>query len=321
MIGTIAGHLHVPWGITFLPDGSALVTERDTGRVLHLTGHGRRWNVHLAGHLAETSVPGGESGLLGITVSPGFSHDHRVFLYVSTPTDNRVVRSTYSHGRLGPAHPVLTGIPRGVHHDGGGLAFGSDGYLYVSTGESGVPSLAPSLHSLGGKVLRVTQSGRPAPGDPFGRSPIWSYGHRNVEGLAVDPHGRLWASEFGDRGFDELNLIHRGGNYGWPYVQGKNGFPKYVDPRAQWPTEEASPSGLAYDAGSFWLGALKGERLWQVPVHGTHTGPPKPWFIGRFGRMRSVVRAPDGNLWVTTSNRDGRGSPAPDDDRILLIRP
>ena len=320
MLGTVARGLAVPWGVAFLPDGSALVTERDTGRVLHLTGSGTHWTVRRVGTVAEHSVAGGESGLLGIAVSPSYARNHRVFLYVSTASDNRVVRATLADGRLGTPRPILTGIPLGVHHDGGRLAFGPDGDLYVSTGESGVADLAQDRSSLGGKILRITEDGAPAPGNPWG-TPVWSYGHRNIQGLVVDAAGRLWASEFGDREYDELNLIRKGRNYGWPDVQGRSDDGRFQDPAVQWPTEEASPSGLALAGGSFWLAALRGERLWRVPVHGTKVGTPKAYFIGRYGRMRTVVRTPDGNLWVTTSNRDGRGAPSADDDRILLVRP
>lgn len=320
MLGTIASGLSVPWGIAFLPDGSALVTERDTGRVLHLTGSGTAWRSTTVGIVPEHSTTGGEGGLLGIAVSPAYARNHRVFLYVSTTRDNRVVTARLVAGRLGATHPILTGIPTGVHHDGGRLAFGPDGYLYVSTGESGVPSLAQDKTSLGGKILRITESGSAAPGNPW-HSPVWSYGHRNVQGLVFDAAGRLWASEFGDREFDELNRIRKGRDYGWPDVQGRSSDPRFTNPAVEWPTEQASPSGLALAAGSFWLAALRGERLWRVPVHGASVGKPRAYFIGTYGRMRTVTRAPDGYLWVTTSNRDGRGDPAKSDDRILLVRP
>lgn len=324
VLGTIARDLAVPWGIAFLPDGSALVTERDTGRVLHLTGSGTRWRAEQVGSVAEDSIAGGEGGLLGVAVSPSYDTDHRVFFYASTADDNRIVRATYDEGRLSATTPVLTGIPRGVIHDGGRLAFGPGGYLYASTGETGTGHLAQDRTSLAGKILRMTPAGRPAPGNPEvdgHPSLVWSYGHRNVQGLVFDAAGRLWASEFGDREYDELNLIRKGHDYGWPYVQGRSSNPRFTDPEVEWPTESASPSGLALADGSFWLGALRGERLWRVPVHGTKVGTPQAYFIGRYGRMRTVVRAPDGNLWVTTSNRDGRGDPATHDDRILLVRP
>jgi glucose/arabinose dehydrogenase len=316
VVGVVARHLAVPWGVAFLPDRSALVTERDTGRVLHLADGA----VSEVGHLALDGDTA-EGGLLGIAVSPTFSRDHRVFLYETTARDNRVLRATYAGGRLSSPMPILTGIPRGLIHDGGRLAFGPDRMLYVSTGETGDGELAQDPSSLGGKILRVTQDGRPAPGNPRAGSPVFTIGHRNVQGLAFDPHGRLWASEFGDSTWDELNLVRRGTNYGWPAVEGRGHDPAYRNPVLVWRTSEASPSGLAFDAGHLWMGSLRGERLWRITVHGTEVSDPEDFFVGRFGRMRTVVTAPDGNLWVTTSNRDGRGTPAPADDRILEIRP
>lgn len=334
VLGIIASGLAVPWGIAFLPDGSALVTERDSGWVLHVTrGYGPSSGVvpggapsitpryKVAGRINTTGTPGGEAGLLGVAVSPSYRTDHRVFFYTSTATDNRILRATYQHNRLTDETPILTGIPRGVIHDGGRLAFGPDGALYASTGETGQGELAQDPTSLAGKILRITQDGQLAPGNPNPSSPVWTLGHRNVQGLAFDAQGRLWASEFGAQTWDELNLIRPGDNYGWPVVEGRSTLSKYRNPVVVWHTDQASPSGLAYADGSLWLGALRGERLWQVPVHGTTVGTPRDWFIGKYGRMRTVVRAPDGNLWVTTSNRDGRGSPAAQDDRILLVRP
>jgi glucose/arabinose dehydrogenase len=316
VIGTIADHLEVPWGIAFLPDDSALVTERDSGRVLHVVGR----RVSEVGRISEAQAQG-EGGLLGVAVSPSYADDGRVFFYASTSEDNRVLRTTYRNGRLGRTEPILTGIPNAFNHDGGRMIFGPDGFLYVSTGEAGQPDLAQDRGSLGGKILRITQDGDPAPGNPDRSSPIWTWGHRNVQGLAFDEAGNLWASEFGQDTFDELNLIKKGRNYGWPTVEGRGDEPGLTDPQVTWSTDDASPSGLAFLDGRLWLGALRGERLWRVDVTGERASREKPFFVGRYGRLRSVVPAPDGNLWVTTSNRDGRGDPSPDDDRILLVRP
>ena len=315
VIGTVAKGLEVPWGIAFLPDKTALVTERDSGRVYRI-GNGK---VTRVGEVQEARA-NGEGGLLGVAVSPSYDTDHRVFFYASAQDDNRVLRTTFRDGRLGAMTPIVTGIPLGGNHDGGRMIFGPDGMLYVSTGESGQPDLAQDKSSLGGKILRVTQDGDPAPGNPFPGSRIWSYGHRNVQGLAFVGK-QLWASEFGQDTWDELNRIEPGKNYGWPAQEGKGGEPKYVDPQVQWRTDDASPSGLAYLDGRLWLGALHGARLWRIEVNGTKAGADKAFFIGKYGRMRTVVAAPDGNLWVTTSNRDGRGTPAAGDDRILLVRP
>lgn len=316
VIGTVARNLEVPWGIAFLPDDTALVTERDSGRVFQV-GSGK---VRQVGTVEEARA-NGEAGLLGVAVSPTYATDKRVFLYATADDDNRVLRTTFEGGRLGEPTPVLTGIPKAGNHDGGRMVFGPDQMLYVSTGEAGQPALAQDRDSLGGKILRITQDGRPAPGNPVADSPVWTWGHRNVQGLAFDDEGHLWASEFGQDTHDELNLIEKGRNYGWPQVEGKGGGSGLTDPQVQWDTDDASPSGLAFVDGRLWLGALKGERLWRVDVDGDRASNEKGFFVGAYGRVRSVVPAPDGNLWVTTSNRDGRGDPAQDDDRILLVRP
>ncbi|MFL6023759.1 MAG: PQQ-dependent sugar dehydrogenase [Marmoricola sp.] len=317
VIGTVARGLAVPWGLGFLPDGSALVTERDSGRVLHIVGR----DVSVVGRVGATSSAGAESGLLGLAVSPTYTKDQRIFVYASTPTDNRVLRLRYAGGRLSTPTPVLTGIPQGFRHDGGRLAFGPDGFLYVSTGETGREDLAQDRASRAGKILRITQDGKPAPGNPDPASPVWTLGHRNVQGLAFDSAGHLWASEFGDHAWDELNLIEEGRNYGWPRVEGRGGGSRYRDPQVIWRTSQASPSGLAFADGHLWLASLRGQRLWRVDVTGRHASHPAAFFVGTYGRMRTVALAPDGNLWVTTSNRDGRGDPRTGDDRILLVSP
>jgi glucose/arabinose dehydrogenase len=307
--------LRVPWGLAFLPDGSALVTERETARLLRVTAAGTATVVG--------TVPGvrpvGESGLLGIAISPTFDQDGYVYLYLTTAADNRVVRVHYEGERIAPPEPIITGIPKGPIHNGGRLAFGPDRLLYVTTGETGDPPLAQDRGSLGGKILRVRPDGSPAPGNPFG-SRVFTYGHRNVEGIAWDASGRMYATEFGQNRLDEINRIERGRNYGWPEVEGTGGGDKYTDPLLTWTTAEASPSGLAYARGSLWAGALGGERLWQVPLgRDGSVSRPIAHFEGTYGRLRAVVAAPDGSLWVTTSDRDGRGRVHPGDDKILVI--
>nr|WP_246290248.1 PQQ-dependent sugar dehydrogenase [Nocardioides marinus] len=318
LVGTIATGLEVPWGIAFLPDGDAIVTERDSTRVLLLRGPEHEV-VEVA--TVDAAAPAGEGGLLGVAVSPSYDDDGLVYLYLTTPTDNRVVRGVLEGERLGELESVLTGIPNGFIHDGGQLVFGPDGYLYVSTGEAGDPPRAADPDDLGGKVLRITPDGDPAPGNPDPDSPVWTLGHRNIQGLAF-VGTKLWASEFGQDRFDELNLITAGREYGWPAVEGEGGKKQgYVDPQVTWATDDASPSGLAYADGRLWLGALKGQRLWRVEVKSKKARKPRAFFVGDHGRLRSVVAAPDGTLWVTTSNRDGRGSPVDGDDKILQIRP
>ena len=316
-----------PWGLAFLPDGAALVSERDTARIRF---------VPRGGGSARTlgTVPGvrhgGEGGLLGLAVGPGFAASRWVYAYYTTGQGNVVARIPVrgtggpTHWRLGPPEMLVHGITSASRHNGGRIAVGPDGMLYVSTGDAGRPDLAPRPGSLNGKILRVTLSGRPAPGNPRPGSPVYTRGHRNVEGLAWDAAGRLWASELGEHSFDELNRIRAGRDYGWPTVEGfahGRGHGAYVDPAVVWRTDEASPSGLAYSAGSLWMAALHGERLWQVPVSrdGT-TGTPRDWFVGRWGRLRTVAAAPDGSLWLMTSSTDGRGDPLPGGDRIIRLR-
>jgi glucose/arabinose dehydrogenase len=310
---TVAANLEVPWAVAFLPGGDALVTERDSARLVRVTASGDKTTVG--------TVPGvepqGEGGLLGVAVSPSYSTDHLIYLYYTAASDNRVVRATYD-GRLGTPEPIVTGIPKGGIHNGGRLKFGPDKMLYITTGETGEGGLSQDKDSLAGKILRVTPDGKPASGNPFGNR-VWTYGHRNVQGLAWDDEGRLYATEFGQNRFDEINLIEKGHNYGWPEVEGDEDGDGFTRPLLTWTTDEASPSGLAYADGSLWAAALRGERLWQVPLDNGKAGKPVARFENDYGRLRAVVKAPDGSLWMTTSNRDGRGDPAPDDDRVLSV--
>jgi glucose/arabinose dehydrogenase len=243
-----------------------------------------------------------------------------LYAYLTAVSDNRVVAMSLEEGRLGAPRTLLTGIPKGAIHNGGRLAFGPDGFLYVTTGETGRSGLAQNGDSLGGKILRITTDGQPAPGNPFPGSPVWSLGHRNVQGIAWDASGRMWASEFGQNTWDELNVIRPGADYGWPTVEGQAGRDGFVDPVRQWATADASPSGIAIGPdGSVLMAALRGESLWKVPVgpDGT-TGEPQRLLEGRFGRLRDVLVGPDGNVWVVTSNT-ARGTPRDGDDRIVRL--
>ena len=319
---TITTGLRAPWGLAFLPDGRAVVGERDTGRILLVPAGGgeptevtRLPDVHHAG----------ESGLLGLAVSPEYESDGLIYAYYTTAADNRVVR--FRLDGADPAGPeveeVLTGLASARIHDGGRIAFGPDGNLYIGVGDAADPDLAQDPRSPNGKILRIRPDGRIPDDNPFPGSPVYSLGHRNVQGLAWDSAGRLWASEFGQNTFDELNLIRPGANYGWPEVEGSGDTRggRFTNPVLTWTTDEASPSGIAIRDDILYMAALRGERLWVMNLDGeTVSGQPRALFTGELGRLRTIELAPDGSLWVTTSNTDGRGDPRDGDDRIVLLR-
>ncbi|MGW1256727.1 PQQ-dependent sugar dehydrogenase [Streptomyces sp. NPDC002513] len=323
VVRTVAEHLKTPWGLAPLPGGGLLVSSRDEGTITRIDEKtGKKTELG--------TVPGvsaaGEGGLLGIALSPGYASDHLVYAYLTTDSDNRIVRMLYDARKpageqLGAPDTVFKGIPKGMIHNGGRIAFGPDGMLYAGTGESGDRGLAQDRTSLGGKILRMTPDGEPAPGNPFGNSAVYSLGHRNVQGLAWDGKQRLFASEFGQDTWDELNAIRPGDNGGWPDAEGKSADPRFHNPLAQWHTDVASPSGIAYAKGSLWMAGLRGQRLWRVPLNGTEaSAPPQAFLTDAYGRLRTVVAADGDRLWLTTSNTDGRGEPAKTDDRILELR-
>ncbi|MGW8729743.1 PQQ-dependent sugar dehydrogenase [Streptomyces sp. NPDC055808] len=319
---TVTDGLKSPWGIAALPEGALLVGSRDDGSVVRVdTATGEKTAVG--------SVPGvahqGEAGLLGLALSPSYASDHLLYAYFTTESDNRIARMIYDPTRpagqqLGAPDTILRSIPKGSVHNGGRIAFGPDRMLYAGTGETGEKGLAQDRKSLAGKILRMTPDGQPAYGNPEADSVVYSLGHRNVQGLAWDGENRLWAAEFGQDTWDELNLIEPGKNYGWPVVEGRAGKAGYVDPVAQWKTSEASPSGIAFQDGSVWLAALRGERLWRVPLDGTKAlAGPEAFLGGQYGRLRTVLAAGAGKLWLLTNNTDSRGTPKPGDDRVLEL--
>ncbi|GAA0726805.1 PQQ-dependent sugar dehydrogenase [Dactylosporangium roseum] len=337
-VTTQARHLDIPWGVTFLPDGGALVTERRTARILKV-GPGRQRDGELTVSVVATVTEANadtEGGLLGIAASPSYADDRTVFVYYSTTTDNRIAKLRLP----GRPRPIVTGIPSGGVHNGGRLAFGPDGYLYASTGDAARNENAQHLDSLGGKILRMTPDGGPAPGNPFPGSLVWSYGHRNPEGMAWDSRGTMFVAEIGEAAWDELNVVRPGRNYGWPAVEGIGGDARYTDPVVAWRPEVGVSADVAIAGRTAVVTCLRGQRVYLVPLGGAATsgagddvsgvrwrtgagvaGRPVEALDARYGRLRTAIRAPDGSIWLTTSNRDGRDDrgPVPDDDRILRL--
>lgn len=310
--------LTVPWAIGWLPDGSAaLVTQRDDFRVWLVTRSGAKTDV---GVVPQTQGTGGEGGLLGVAVSPTWNgtSDRSVYFMHTSSDGNRVARMSFDGRTLSGYTAIVRGIQKNRVHNGGRLAFGPDGHLYASTGDAQRTELAQDQASLNGKILRFTVDGRPAPGNPFGTL-VYSLGHRNPQGLAWDSSGRLWVAELGQSRFDELNLVEAGRNYGWPVCEGVCQDQRYTNPKATWPTSQASPSGLTIVDDTAFMAALRGQRLWRIELNGTEVGEISSHFANRFGRLRAVAAVPGADaIWLSTSNTDSNSGGAPDGaDRIL----
>jgi glucose/arabinose dehydrogenase len=312
---------NVPWGLVTLPDQSILFTERDKFDIVHATVGGTR---SVVGTVPNVSGTNGEGGLTGMAISPTtFASDHWLYLFHTSPTDNRIVRIKYENGLLNPAteQVLVTGIPRNHFSDGGRLRFSPDGrYLFAGTGDAQNAANAQNLNSLAGKILRLNPDGSVPADNPFPGTYIWSYGHRNVQGLAFDSQGRLWASEMGASTMDELNLITKGGNYGWPACEGTSGDcsnPAFIAPKRTFGVAAASPSGIAIVRDVIYMAALRGQRLYRMVITGSTVAPPSTLLFGTYGRLRTVEPAPGNNLWLTTSNGDGHLGTA--SNKVFLV--
>lgn len=303
--------LAAPWSIV-LVGRTPLISERDSGRILELDGSRTRVVGTVAGLRR-----GGEGGLLGLALD----ERRRLYVYSTGANGNRIERYPLigSRGsyRLGPRTTILDGLPSSAVHNGGRIAIGPDGMLYAPVGDAGDGRAAQNRNSLAGKILRMTLDGGVPPDNPFPGSLVYSLGHRNVQGLAWTADGTMYAAEFGQDTWDELNRIVPGGNYGWPEAEGRAGDPRFRDPVQQWRPSAASPSGIAIVGGTIFVANLRGERLRAIPVSDPSTA--REFYVGRYGRIRTVLRGPDGALWFATNNRDGRGNPRAGDDRILRV--
>lgn len=316
VVGTpeeITTGLAAPWSIVFLFDGTALVSERDSDRILELDDSGTAREVGVVDGVSGT----GEAGLLGLAVDD----EDRLYAYSTGSGGNRIQRfelgGEVGSLSLGAAETIVEGIPSASYHDGGRIAFGPDGMLYATAGDAGGRTDAQDPDSLAGKILRMTPDGDAPEDNPFPGSLVYSMGHRNPQGIAWGDDGTFYATEFGQDTWDELNVIEAGGNYGWPDVEGIAGDADYTDPVQQWAPSDASPSGMAQIGGTLFLANLRGQVLRSVDV--TDLGAFADLFSGEFGRFRDAVEAPDGSLWLLTNNTDGRGEPRDGDDRILRV--
>jgi glucose/arabinose dehydrogenase len=310
----VTADLEAPWSVVFR-NGAALVSERDSGRILELAEGGA---TRVVGTIAGVAGSG-EGGLLGMAVDDR----GRLYVYSTGEDGNRIERYelTGDPGSLGLGSRVtlVDEIPSASYHDGGRIAFGPDGMLYATVGDAGQSASAQDLDSLAGKILRMTPDGDVPDDNPFPDSLVFSYGHRNPQGLAWAPDGTMFATEFGQDAWDELNVIVPGGNYGWPDVEGIADDDEFRDPVQQWEPADASPSGMTAIGGTLFIANLRGEVLRAVPIADPSTS--RDYYAGEYGRIRDVVGTPDGDLWFVTNNTDGRGEPGPGDDRILSVRP
>lgn len=316
-------NLEIPWGIEFLPNGNLLITER-VGRLLHFdVGSGEKEfiNIPTAEHV-------GEGGLLGIALHPNFIENNFVYLYMTTRSEgslvNRVERYRWQNGILSGGEIIISDISGAVYHDGGRIKFGpeEDGqrYLYITTGDAGIPRLSQDDNNLAGKILRISDGGSVPNDNPFNNE-IYSYGHRNPQGITWDSQNRLWSTEHGPVANDELNLIEKGRNYGWPDSVGDEVLSQTVGPIIHSGNNTWAPAGVTYWQGSIFFVGLRGSAIYEAVLNDDRVVEFKEHYKNEFGRIRDIRVGPDEMFYILTSNRDGRGNPREGDDKVIRINP
>ncbi|MEV0849476.1 PQQ-dependent sugar dehydrogenase [Streptomyces sp. NPDC049954] len=318
----VATDTDIPWGLVTLPDGSILYTRRDAQDIVRLDpGTGDRTTV---GTVPDVESTDGEGGLLGLAIAPTFATDHWLYIMHTSPRDNRIVRIKLEDDKLATdtSEVLLSGILRNKFHNGGRLRFGPDGKLYAATGDAQNGDNAQDKDSLNGKILRLDPDGSVPSDNPFGNY-VWSYGHRNPQGLAFDSQGRLWEQEFGNAVMDETNLVTKGGNYGWPACEGTSGTcdtAGYIAPKRTYSTADGSCSGIAVVRDVLYVACERGTRMYRAPISDGGLPEAQVYFNGTYGRLRTVEPAPDGGLWLTTSNTGDKDSiPDNSDEQILHV--
>ncbi|WP_040456288.1 PQQ-dependent sugar dehydrogenase [Kribbella catacumbae] len=308
----------IPWDIAWAPDGSfALVTERDSFKVFKINKNGS--GKTQVGTVPNSVTTDGEGGLMGVAFSPTWNggSDQQVFFMHTASEGNRIGRMNFNGTALSGYAGVFSGMRKSRYHNGGRIRFGPDGFLYIAIGDSQQSNLAQDRNALNGKILRITKTGAVAPGNPFGTA-IYSYGHRNPQGLAWDSAGRLWSSELGNSSVDELNLIQPGKNYGWPTCEGTCSTAGMTNPKRTWSVSSASPSGLAYANGALFMAALRGQRMWRITLSGENVGTVTSHWNGTYGRLRAVAKVPGENaIWFGTTNADNNGGQPDGSDKLF----
>ncbi len=317
----VADKLNIPWELEFLPNGDMLVTER-SGRLLRIGTDRKAIEVAGVAHR-------GEGGLLGLALHPDFSQNGFIYLYLTTSADgdltNQVERYKLDDTTLSNRKIIISGIPGASIHDGGRITFGPDGMLYITTGDAGTEENAQNIKSLAGKILRLLPDGTIPEDNPF-KNAVYSYGHRNAQGITWDGAGELWATEHGrsidKSGYDELNKITKGANYGWPNIEGPETASGMVTPQIQSGADDTwAPAGIEYHSGHLIFTGLRGQALYVADISSGKATNLKKYFSSTYGRLRTIKLGPDGMFYTLTNNKDGRGKPDSADDRIIKFHP
>ncbi|CAH1212697.1 Aldose sugar dehydrogenase YliI [Paenibacillus plantiphilus] len=330
-VDVIASELDVPWEMDIAPDGRIFFTERSGA--LRVIEDGQL-NPEPVITLDSPFISDGEGGLLGLALDPDFSANHYLYLYHTYEEDdevkNRVLRLIESSNKAQVDKVLIDDLPGSSNHNGGRIKIGPDGHLYMTSGDRYEPTIAQDLGSTGGKILRISLDGTIPSDNPFPNSPVYSWGHRNPQGLAWHPAtGELYSAEHGQSAHDEINLIKSGGNYGWPLIEGDESIEDkdtpLLAPLLHSGSNTWAPSGITFVTDGPWQGdllvaALRGQQLIHVTLEETASSVHSV-FYEEFGRLRNIYNGADGTLYLMTNNRDGRGSPSQEDDRIIRLTP